>query len=84
MESERLMHPVINQIGGHPKRSHKRGKSSRYDNRPYGKVINGGENMFTNHPYRWSTIAPWNILTHCHFGRFQGIQQKFYIPIMPY
>jgi hypothetical protein len=50
------MHPVINQIGVDTKTVIK-GKKSSYDNRPYGKVIGEKENMFTNHPYRWSTIV---------------------------
>jgi predicted Zn-dependent peptidase len=75
------MHPVINQIGGHPKRSHKEEKSSRYDNRPYGKVINVvKENMFTNHPYRWSTIGSMEHLDTATLEDFKAFNKKFYIP----
>jgi hypothetical protein len=62
MESERLMHPVIiNQIGGYPKRSHKRRKSSRYDNRPYGKVINVVKTCSQTILIDGLLLAPWNI-----------------------
>jgi predicted Zn-dependent peptidase len=58
MESERLLHPIINQIGRHAERGYQEEKNSRYDNQPYGKILPiVKENMFESHPYRWSTIG---------------------------
>ncbi|MGO4817598.1 M16 family metallopeptidase [Flavobacterium sp. W22_SRS_FP1] len=82
MESERLMHPVINQIGVDTQNGViKEEKSSRYDNRPYGKVINVvKENMFKNHPYRWSTIGSMEHLDTANLEDFKVFHKKFYIP----
>jgi hypothetical protein len=39
MESERLLHPIINQIGVDTQNGViKEEKNSRYDNQPYGKI----------------------------------------------
>jgi hypothetical protein len=47
MESERLLHPIINQIGVDTERVIKEEKNSRYDNQPYGKILPiVKENMF--------------------------------------
>jgi hypothetical protein len=37
MESERLLHPIINQIGVDAEQGYQGRKDSRYDNQPYGK-----------------------------------------------
>ena len=54
MESERLMHPVINQIGVDTQNEVvKEEKRLRVDNQPYGNLIKAvKQNMFKNHPYR--------------------------------
>src|SRR5436190_4290083 len=59
MESERMMHPVINQIGVDTQNEVvKEEKRTSYDNRPYGNILRVvKENMFKVHPYRWSTIG---------------------------
>jgi zinc protease len=82
MESERLMHPVINQIGVDTQNGViKEEKSSRYDNQPYGKIISVvKENLFKNHPYRWSTIGSMEHLDTATLEDFQAFNQKFYIP----
>jgi predicted Zn-dependent peptidase len=67
MESERLLHPIINQIGVDTQNGViKEEKNSRYDNQPYGKSSIVKENMFESHPYRWSTIGS----IHSYFRRF--------------
>jgi predicted Zn-dependent peptidase len=56
MESERLLHPIINQIGRHAERGYQ-GKELSL-RQPYGKILPiVKENMFESHPYRWSTIG---------------------------
>jgi len=82
MESERLMHPVINQIGvDTQKEVIKEEKNSRYDNQPYGKIIQAvKENLFINHPYRWTTIGSTEHLNSAKLEDFKAFNEKFYIP----
>lgn len=82
MESERLMHPVINQIGVDTQNGViKEEKRSRYDNQPYGNIIGAvKENMFKNHPYRWTTIGSMEHLDAATLEEFQAFNKKFYIP----
>ena len=82
MESERLRHPVIGQIGVDTQKGViKEEKRSRYDNQPYGYVINVvKENMFVNHPYRWSVIGSMEHLESAKLEDFQMFNQKFYVP----
>jgi zinc protease len=82
MESERLMHPVINQIGVDTQNGViKEEKRSRYDNQPYGNIIGAvKENMFQKHPYRWPTIGSMEHLDASTLEEFQAFNKKFYIP----
>ncbi|OYX84260.1 MAG: peptidase M16 [Flavobacteriales bacterium 32-34-25] len=82
MESERLMHPVINQIGvDTQKEVIKEEKNSRYDNQPYGKIIQAvKENLFFNHPYRWTTIGSTEHLNSAKLEDFKAFNEKFYVP----
>lgn len=82
MESERLLHPVINQIGVETQNEVvKEEKRSRYDNQPYGNVIGiVKEKMFKNHPYRWQTIGSMEHLDAAKLEEFQAFNKKFYIP----
>ncbi|TRX35234.1 M16 family metallopeptidase [Flavobacterium restrictum] len=82
MESERLMHPVINKIGVDTQNEVvKEEKRTSYDNRPYGSfqtVVK--KNLFTKHPYRWSTIGAMEHLDAATLEEFQAFNKKFYIP----
>lgn len=82
MESERLMHPVINQIGVDTQNEVvKEEKRLRVDNQPYGNLITVvKENMFTNHPYRWAPIGSMDHLDAATLKEFQDFNKKFYIP----
>lgn len=82
MESERMMHPVINQIGVDTQNEVvKEEKRTNYDNRPYGNILTVvKENMFKNHPYRWSTIGSMEHLDAATLAEFQAFNKKFYIP----
>ena len=82
MESERLMHPVINQIGVNTQNEVvKEEKRTSFDNRPYGNILTVvKENMFKNHPYRWTTIGSMKDLDAATLGEFQAFNKKFYIP----
>ena len=82
MESERMMHPVINQIGVDTQNEVvKEEKRLRYDNSPYGQLIpQVKKNMFTKHPYRWTTIGSMEHLDAAKLEEFQAFNKKFYIP----
>ena len=82
MESERMMHPVINKIGVDTQNEVvKEEKRSNYDNRPYGNILPVvKENMFKNHPYRWATIGSMKHLDAATLEEFQAFNKKFYIP----
>ncbi len=82
MESERLMHPVINQIGVDTQNEVvKEEKRLRVDNQPYGNLITEVKlNMFTNHPYRWAPIGSMEHLDAATLKEFQDFNKKFYIP----
>ena len=82
MESERLLHPVINRIGVDTQNEVvKEEKRLRVDNQPYGNLIAEiKKNMFTNHPYRWTTIGEMEHLDAATLEEFQAFNKKFYVP----
>ncbi|WP_274474086.1 M16 family metallopeptidase [Mangrovimonas aestuarii] len=82
MESERLMHPIINQIGVDTQNEVvKEEKRLRVDNQPYGRFLEYvKENMFTKHPYRWTTIGEMEHLDAATLEEFQAFNKKFYVP----
>ncbi|WP_418512451.1 M16 family metallopeptidase [Corallibacter sp.] len=82
MESERLMHPIINQIGVDTQNEVvKEEKRLRVDNQPYGRFFeNVKKNMFKKHPYRWTTIGEMEHLDAATLEEFQAFNKKFYVP----
>jgi len=82
MESERLLHPIINQIGVDTQNEVvKEEKRLRVDNQPYGKFFeNVKKNMFKKHPYRWTTIGEMSHLDAATLEEFQAFNKKFYVP----
>ena len=82
MESERLMHPVINQIGVDTQNEVvKEEKRLRVDNQPYGNMFaQVKKNLFVNHPYRWATIGSMAHLDASKLEEFQAFNKKFYSP----
>jgi predicted Zn-dependent peptidase len=82
MESERLMHPVINQIGVDTQNEVvKEEKRLRIDNQPYGNLIKAvKEKMFKVHPYKWTTIGEMEHLDAATLEEFQAFNKKFYVP----
>lgn len=82
MESERLLHPVINQIGVDTQNEVvKEEKRLRVDNQPYGNLIaEVKKNMFTKHPYRWATIGSMEHLDAATLEEFQAFNKKYYVP----
>ncbi len=82
MESERMLHPVINQEGVDTQNEVvKEEKRLRVDNSPYGHFIEQIKvNLFTKHPYRWTTIGSMDDLDAATLEEFQAFNKKFYIP----
>ena len=82
MESERLMHPIINQIGVDTQNEVvKEEKRLSFDNRPYGSLL--GEikkNLFFKHPYRWTTIGSMEHLDAATLEEFKAYNKKYYEP----
>ena len=82
MESERLLHPIINQIGVDTQNEVvKEEKRLRVDNSPYGKFIeNVNKNMFVKHPYKGTTIGKMAHLDDATLEEFQAFNKKYYVP----
>ncbi|MEZ4801416.1 MAG: pitrilysin family protein [Gelidibacter sp.] len=82
MESERLMHPIINQIGVDTQNEVvKEEKRLRVDNQPYGNILAEiKKNLFFKHPYRWATIGSMDHLDAATLEEFQAFNKKFYVP----
>ena len=82
MEAERMLHPVINQIGVDTQNEVvKEEKRLRVDNSPYGSFLAEiKKKLFTKHPYRWSTIGSMDHLDASTLEEFQAFNKKFYIP----
>lgn len=84
MESERMFHPVINQIGVDTQNEVvKEEKRTRVDNAPYGKIIySTGINpyMFKKHPYKGSVIGTMEDLDAAELDEFLDFFDKFYGP----
>lgn len=82
LESERMMHPVINEIGVKTQNEVvKEEKRMRMDNRPYGNLINAVfERVFTKHPYNGSVIGSMAHLDAAKLEEFQAFFKKFYAP----
>jgi predicted Zn-dependent peptidase len=84
MESERMLHPVINQIGVDTQNEVvKEEKRTRVDNAPYGKIIySTGINpyMFDKHPYKGTVIGTMDDLDAAQLDEFLDFFDKYYGP----
>ena len=82
MESDRMLQPVINQIGVDTQNEVvKEEKRQRVDNAPYGNFLaEVKKNMFDKHPYRWATIGSMDHLDASTLDEFIAFNKKFYIP----
>lgn len=82
MESERLLHPVIDQQAVDTQNEVvKEEKRMRVDNSPYGRFLeNVKKHMFKNHPYRWTTIGEMDHLDAATLEEFEAFNKKFYVP----
>lgn len=82
MESERMLHPVIDQKGVDTQNEVvKEEKRLRVDNSPYGNFFaEVKKRLFTKHPYRWATIGSMDHLDAATLDEFLAFNKKFYVP----
>lgn len=82
MESERMLHPVINEIGVETQNEVvKEEKRQNYDNRAYGQWIREVfKNLFKKHPYRWTVIGSMEHLDAATLDEFIAFNKKYYVP----
>lgn len=82
MESERMLHPIIEQGGVDTQNEVvKEEKRLRVDNQPYGKFLeNVKKHLFIKHPYRWTTIGEMDHLDAATLDEFLAFNKKFYVP----
>ncbi len=82
MESERMLHPVIDQIGVDTQNEVvKEEKRSSYDNRPYGQFLFAvSENLFKVHPYKNKNIGEMDHLDAATLEEFRAYHKQFYGP----
>ena len=82
MESERMLHPVINEIGVETKNEVvKEERRMRYDNSPYGRWDEEVRKLlFKKHPYKHSTIGEMEHLDAASLEEFIAFNKKYYVP----
>ncbi|AFD05512.1 M16 family metallopeptidase [Solitalea canadensis] len=82
LESERMLHPVINEIGVKTQNEVvKEEKRLRIDNQPYGRFAEEVfVRLFNKHPYHWQTIGSMADLDAAKLEEFKAFFKKFYVP----
>lgn len=82
MEAERMLHPVINQIGVETQKEVvKEEKRLKVDNQPYGNLIKEVKShLFFKHPYRWDIDGAMDHIDAATLEEFQAFNKKFYVP----
>jgi len=82
LESERMMHPIINEVGVKTQNEVvKEEKRLRVDNSPYGHFFEYiFRDLFVTHPYRWQPIGSMAHLDAATLDEFKAFNKKFYGP----
>ncbi|MDA8595667.1 insulinase family protein [Flavobacteriaceae bacterium] len=82
LESERMLHPVIDQVGVDTQNEVvKEEKRQRYDNSPYGGLLGAiGENLFVAHPYKDKNIGEMEHLDAATLEEFNAFFDTYYVP----
>ena len=82
MESERMLHPIIDQTGVDTQNEVvKEEKRMRYDNRPYGKWNEEVKSyLYKLHPYSRTSIGKMEHLDAATLNEFMAFNKKYYIP----
>ncbi|GAB3663525.1 pitrilysin family protein [Echinicola sediminis] len=82
MESERMLHAKIDQIGVDTQREVvKEEKRQRYDNQPYGTILPETlKRAYVEHPYQWAPIGSLDHLNAASLDEFMQFYKDFYVP----
>ncbi len=82
LESERMLHPIINQDGVDTQNEVvKEEKRLRVDNQPYGRFLENIKlQLFDKHPYKGTTIGKMEHLDAATLDEFLAFNKKFYVP----
>lgn len=82
LESERMFHPVINEVGVKTQNEVvKEEKRLRVDNQPYGNILSElAKHLFVKHPYRWAPIGSMADLDSSTLSEFKAFNKKYYSP----
>lgn len=82
LESERMLHPIIDQTGIDTQQEVvKEEKRLRYDNSPYGQFLYAiGKNLFKNHPYKDPNIGYMADLDAATLEDVIAYNKKYYVP----
>lgn len=82
LESERLMHAKIDEVGVETQREVvKEEKRQRVDNQPYGSILQEVvSRAYKVHPYRWTTIGSLDHLNEATLDEFMDFYKTFYVP----
>ena len=83
LESERMLHPVINEVGVKTQNEVvKEEKRLRVDNQPYGNFLSEiMKRLFTKHPYNWVPIGSMADLDAATLDEFKAFNKKYYTPV---
>ena len=81
LESERMLHPVINQDGIDTQKDVIKEEKKVGEERPYGKVLDQvQENLFINHPYKRTVIGESDHLDAASLEEFIAFNKKYHVP----
>lgn len=82
LESERLMHPIIKQVGVDTQREVvQEERRLRVDNTPYGAFFEQLlKNLYTQHSYRWGVIGSLDHLASATLEDFKRFNETYYVP----
>lgn len=82
MESERMLHSKVDQIGVDTQREVvKEERRMRYENQPYGTILPETlKRAYTVSPYRWAPIGSMEDLNAAKIEEFQDFYNSFYVP----
>ncbi len=82
MESERMLHAKIDQVGVDTQREVvKEEKRQRVDNQPYASFLSEMfKRAFTQHNYRWVPIGSMDHLNAATLEEFMAFYKKYYVP----
>lgn len=82
LESERMLHARIDQVGVDTQREVvKEERRQRIDNQPYGSIL--GETLkraYSKHPYQWAPIGSMEHLNAATLDEFVKFYDDFYVP----